>query len=81
MAGQSTSVAGVSPAVFERTTMMAAVFGGPQTVDLSPVPMPKPDRDQVRVKLEGCGVCASNLPAWQGRPWFNYPLEPLRPGT
>lgn len=31
---------------------------------------------QVRVRLEGCGVCASNLPLWQGRPWFTYPLAP-----
>jgi 2-desacetyl-2-hydroxyethyl bacteriochlorophyllide A dehydrogenase len=34
----------------------------------------------VRVALEGCGVCGSNLPVWEGRPWFTYPLEPGRPG-
>ena len=35
---------------------------------------------QVRVRLEGCGVCASNLPVWQGRPYFTYPFEPGAPG-
>jgi threonine dehydrogenase-like Zn-dependent dehydrogenase len=28
------------------------------------------------VRLEGCGVCGSNLPSWEGRPWFKYPLAP-----
>jgi threonine dehydrogenase-like Zn-dependent dehydrogenase len=35
---------------------------------------------QVRVRLEGCGVCGSNLPVWEGRPWFQYPFEPGSPG-
>lgn len=34
----------------------------------------------MRVELEGCGVCGSNLPVWEGRPWFSYPLEPGAPG-
>lgn len=35
---------------------------------------------QVRIRLEGCGVCASNVPVWEGRPWFSYPMEPGAPG-
>jgi threonine dehydrogenase-like Zn-dependent dehydrogenase len=34
----------------------------------------------VRIRVEGCGVCHSNIPVWEGRPWFNYPLEPGAPG-
>jgi len=34
----------------------------------------------VRVRLEGCGVCGSNLSSWEGRPWFKYPLPPGEPG-
>jgi threonine dehydrogenase-like Zn-dependent dehydrogenase len=30
--------------------------------------------------LEGCGICASNLPVWEGREWFKYPLEAGSPG-
>lgn len=80
MGGYSTLAAGASPMVSERTTMTAAVLSGPRKIELCSVPMPKPDRDQVRIKLEGCGVCASNLPVWQGRPYFNYPFEPGAPG-
>jgi threonine dehydrogenase-like Zn-dependent dehydrogenase len=36
--------------------------------------------DQVRVRLEGCGICASNLPVWEGRPWFEYPRAAGAPG-
>lgn len=34
----------------------------------------------IMVRLEGCGVCASNLPVWEGRPWFEYPLPGGAPG-
>jgi threonine dehydrogenase-like Zn-dependent dehydrogenase len=41
---------------------------------------PLPQEGEVRVRLEGCGVCGSNLPVWEGRPWFQYPLEGGAPG-
>jgi threonine dehydrogenase-like Zn-dependent dehydrogenase len=28
------------------------------------------------VRIEGCGVCASNIPPWEGREWFKYPFAP-----
>jgi threonine dehydrogenase-like Zn-dependent dehydrogenase len=34
----------------------------------------------VLVEVEGCGVCASSLPVWEGRPWFQYPQPPGAPG-
>jgi len=40
------------------------------------VAIPEPAPDQIRVRLEGCGVCASNIPPWEGRPWFSYPMLP-----
>jgi Zn-dependent alcohol dehydrogenase len=27
-----------------------------------------PVADEVRIRLEGCGVSASNIPVWQGKP-------------
>jgi threonine dehydrogenase-like Zn-dependent dehydrogenase len=67
----NTLAAAVTPA-----TMSAAVLVAPRKIDLREVPVPTPDTHQVLVQLEGCGVCASNLPPWEGRPWFNYPMEP-----
>ena len=61
-------------------TMQAAVIAGPRTVELEHLPLPEPGPGEVRLKLEGCGVCGSNLPPWEGRPWFNYPFEPGAPG-
>jgi threonine dehydrogenase-like Zn-dependent dehydrogenase len=34
----------------------------------------------VRIRLEGCGVCSSSLPLWEGRAWFEYPAEAGSPG-
>jgi threonine dehydrogenase-like Zn-dependent dehydrogenase len=41
---------------------------------------PEPGPGEVLVRVEGCGVCGSNLEIWQGRPWFQYPLPPGAPG-
>src|SRR3954468_4833135 len=57
-------------------TMRAAVVAVPGRVEIRSVAVPEPGPSEVRVRLEGCGVCASNLPPWEGRPWFNYPMEP-----
>ena len=35
---------------------------------------------QVLVELEGSGVCASSIPVWEGRSWFEYPQPPGAPG-
>ncbi len=56
--------------------MHAAVVVAPGHIEIQEHPIPLPGPGEVRIRLEGCGVCASNLPPWEGRPWFNYPLEP-----
>lgn len=47
-------------------------------VEASPPPTYGPT--DIMVRLEGCGVCASSLPVWEGRRWFDYPLHPGAPG-
>ena len=56
--------------------MRAAVVTGPGAVRIDHLPRPEPGPGQVRVKLEGCGVCASNLTPWAGPEWQSYPLRP-----
>lgn len=63
-----------------RREMAAAVFAGPRKIRIERCPLPDPGPEQVRVRLEGCGVCGSNLPVWEGRSWFEYPLAPGAPG-
>jgi threonine dehydrogenase-like Zn-dependent dehydrogenase len=58
-------------------TMRAATLVAPGRARVTDVPVPE---GGVRVRVEGCGVCASSLPLWEGRPWFSYPLEPGAPG-
>lgn len=57
-------------------TMQAAVLVAPGEMRVEEAPRPTPGPTEVRVRLEGCGVCASNLPPWEGREWFSYPMEP-----
>lgn len=60
--------------------MRAAVLAGERGVRVEGVEVPEPGPGEVRVQLEGCGVCASNLPVWEGRTWFEYPLPAGAPG-
>ena len=56
--------------------MTAAVVAEPRRLEWREVPVPAPGPGQLLVKLEGCGVCASNVPPWEGKLWFTYPMEP-----
>ncbi|MHC9417809.1 MDR/zinc-dependent alcohol dehydrogenase-like family protein [Sphingomonas citri] len=56
--------------------MPAAVLVAPRRFELREAPLPQPGAGEVRVRLEGCGVCASNVEPWEGQPWSTYPSEP-----
>ena len=56
--------------------MRAAIVTGPGQIQISEVARPEPGPGQVRLRLEGCGVCASNLTPWAGPEWMQYPTEP-----
>lgn len=56
-------------------TMRAAVIIGPGRMEMRDVERPEPGPGQVRVRLEGCGVCASNLTPWAGPDWMQFPTE------
>jgi threonine dehydrogenase-like Zn-dependent dehydrogenase len=62
------------------TSMRAAVLTAPGHFEMRTFNTPEPAADQVLVRLEGCGVCGSNLPPWEGREWFKYPFAPGAPG-
>src|SRR3954468_12567855 len=60
--------------------MIAAVLSKPQIFTLQQSPIPDIKDDEIKIKVEGCGICASSIPVWEGREWFQYPLEPGSPG-
>src|SRR3954467_8479151 len=57
-------------------TMRAAVLAGPGQIRLPEVARPEPGPGEVRVHLEGSGVCASNLTPWAGPDWMQFPTQP-----
>ncbi|MBE0534602.1 MAG: zinc-binding dehydrogenase [Phycisphaerae bacterium] len=60
--------------------MSSAVIVAPGKIEVRRAAVPVPGPNQLRVRMQGCGICASNLPVWQGREWFSYPQEPGAPG-
>jgi len=57
-----------------------AIMSGPGRIELKMLEFREPAAGELRIQIEGCGVCASNLPIWEGKPWFDYPFEPGAPG-
>ena len=60
--------------------MQACVIAAPGTAALQTTDRPDPGPGEVLLQLEGSGVCASSLPLWEGRSWFDYPQPPGAPG-
>jgi threonine dehydrogenase-like Zn-dependent dehydrogenase len=69
------AAAGFSAATTAKT-MRAAVLVEPKGFEIKEVARPKAAARQILVRLEGCGVCASNISPWEGKPWFQYPMAP-----
>jgi threonine dehydrogenase-like Zn-dependent dehydrogenase len=65
-----------TPRLETTRSMRAAVVVSPGVVEMREAPIPEPKPNELRVRLEGCGVCASNIPPFDGREWFKYPLAP-----
>lgn len=56
--------------------MRAAVLAAPGRIEVRDVARPDPGAGEVRVRLEGCGVCASNIEPYEGQPWSSFPGDP-----
>jgi threonine dehydrogenase-like Zn-dependent dehydrogenase len=56
--------------------MRAAVLAAPGVCRTERVARPQLGPGQVLIKLEGCGVCASNLTPWAGPDWMKFPTQP-----
>ena len=60
--------------------MAAAVIVAPGRVEIRTALLPEPGPRQVRIKLEGCGVCRSTVSAWAGQSQRGYAMPPGAPG-
>lgn len=58
----------------------AAVLTAPKQFDTQELPLPELMPRQVLIRMQGCGLCASSIPVWEGREWFDYPQEAGAPG-
>lgn len=60
--------------------MKAAVIEAPRKVGLTDVADPTPEQGEVLIRVAGSGICGSEIPAYEGRRWFEYPLPAGTPG-
>ena len=56
------------------------ILESPKKLKVEETELREPKAGEVRIRLEGSGVCASNIPVWEGREWFSYPSPPGNPG-
>jgi threonine dehydrogenase-like Zn-dependent dehydrogenase len=55
--------------------MKAAVLTDPRRFRVEEAELLDPGPSEVRVRIEGCGVCASNVTPWEGPDWMRFPSE------
>jgi threonine dehydrogenase-like Zn-dependent dehydrogenase len=61
-------------------TMRAAILTAPRIIHVRPVASPAPQAGEILLRVEGCGVCGSNVPVWHGDAGAAYPLPAGAPG-
>src|SRR5690554_4693063 len=64
----------------ETLTFKAAVIDKPRSVKFIDTAIKNCGEEELLVKMDGVGLCASTIPVWEGREWFDYPLAPGLPG-
>jgi len=57
-----------------------AVIDGPRSIRFEDLPVPRPGPNEVVIRIEGSGICGSDVAVWEGREWFDYPFAPGAPG-
>ncbi len=80
MKNSDTLVTGKRDECFNTHQMTAMVCEEPGKFVPHEIPVRSPGEGELLVRVQGCGVCASNIPVFEGRPWFSYPLKPGAPG-
>jgi threonine dehydrogenase-like Zn-dependent dehydrogenase len=60
--------------------VIAAQLKAPHEISLVKTEIPTPGSGQVLIRIEGCGICGSNIDPWEGRAQLQWPLAPGEPG-
>ena len=62
---------GAAPAASSCASGMAkvAVLTAPKTIEIQEVPIPELGDDDILVKVEGAGVCGTDVHEWKGDPF------------
>lgn len=60
--------------------MLTATLAAPRRFELAEQEAPTVGHDEIVLRVDGCGVCGSNLPPWSGTAGVEYPLAAGEPG-
>ena len=60
--------------------MRSATLIEPRQFRIDTMGLPEPGEGEVRIRVQGCGVCGSDMGPWKGIPGLSYPMQPGAPG-
>ena len=73
-------VASAAPAGIPKTAKVA-MLTGPKNIEVKEYPMPSVGDNDILVKVEGCGVCGTDVHEWKGDPFGIIPVTLGHEGT
>ncbi len=63
------------------TTAKVAILTGTKTIEVKELPIPEISEDEVLVKVEGCGICGTDVHEYKGDPFHYIPVQLGHEGT
>lgn len=63
------------------STAKVAVLTGEKQIEVRELPIPEINDDEVLVKVEGCGICGTDVHEYKGDPFGYIPIQLGHEGT
>ena len=58
-----------------KATAKVAVLTGEKKIEVRKLPVPEINDDEVLVKVEGCGICGTDVHEYKGDPFGYIPIQ------
>jgi len=81
LSSESIKASGTTEKAGKPETAKVAMLTGPKKIEIREYPIPPLKDDEILVKVEGCGICGTDVHEWKGDPFGLIPVVLGHEGT